>query len=108
MSTINYLLMISHRTDLRECSQFFEFLCYSYSRSTYIPDYLNGDPITEEMFSSTAFSREAWFKNHGNEQTRPSLDAVIKGLQDRGITTFGASGYCMSFSPYLYYICLLV
>jgi len=32
---------------------------------------------------------------HGKEKTRPPLDNVFKGLQERGITTFGASGYCL-------------
>ena len=57
-----------------------------------MPDYFNGDPITEEVYEN---SRMAWLGNHGAEQTRPTLDAFIKGLQDRGITNFVASGYCM-------------
>ncbi|EJD07441.1 alpha/beta-hydrolase [Fomitiporia mediterranea MF3/22] len=58
---------------------------------TYIPDYLNSDPITS-LDGSVDF--QAWFANHGPEQTRPSLDKVIAGLKERGIKEFGATGYC--------------
>jgi dienelactone hydrolase len=38
-----------------------------------------------------------WFKNgnHGPAGTRPILDAVISALKADGITTFGATGYCL-------------
>lgn len=62
--------------------------------STYIPDYFNGDPITEEQLKSGTFNREEWGKRHGHNDTKPPLDAAIKGLQERGITTFGATSYC--------------
>jgi len=69
--------------------------------ATYIPDYLNGDPITMEMLNSKDFDRQVWGGKHGHEQTRPPLDAVIKELQNRGITTFGATAYCFG-APYLF------
>jgi len=75
-------------------ASFAQLLADDYARNgfaTYMPDYLNGDPITEEIYEN---SREAWFGRHSAEQTRPTLDAFIKGLQDNGITNFGASGYC--------------
>lgn len=31
---------------------------------------------------------------HGPAQTRPTLDKVVVALKERGITTFGATGYC--------------
>ncbi|KAH8116319.1 alpha/beta-hydrolase [Phellopilus nigrolimitatus] len=58
---------------------------------TYIPDYLNGDPI--ESLDGT-FNIADWFPNHQAAQTRPPLDKVIAGLKERGVTTFGATGYC--------------
>jgi len=61
--------------------------------ATYVPDYFSGDPFTEVLLSDVD-ARNVWFGKHGKEQTRPLLDAVIKGLQERGITNFGASGYC--------------
>jgi hypothetical protein len=61
---------------------------------TYLPDYLNGDPITEDMFKTPGFSSDDWFKTHGAEHTRPPLDAVMKALKDRGIKEFGVVGYC--------------
>lgn len=35
-----------------------------------------------------------WFKNHGNDQTRPVIDKVLADLQAQGITKIGAVGYC--------------
>jgi len=63
--------------------------------ATYIPDYLDGDPVTLEMMSKNAAVPEDWKARHTLENTRVPLDAVIKGLQERGITVFGASGYCL-------------
>lgn len=60
--------------------------------ATYIPDYLNGDYVTDQMLKTVP--HEVWLRKHGKKQTRPPLDAVIGGLQDRGVKTFGASGYC--------------
>jgi len=63
--------------------------------AVYLPDYLNGDPVPDDAFSGTSnFSVADWIGKHGREQTRPLLDKVIKGLQERGVTTFGATGYC--------------
>jgi dienelactone hydrolase len=36
----------------------------------------------------------AWFPNHTQAQTRPTLDKVIAALKQQGVTTFGATGYC--------------
>jgi hypothetical protein len=67
---------------------------------TYLPDYFNGDPITEAMYHAPGFTSADWFKNHSSEVTRPPLDAVMKGLKERGVTEFGAVGYCEHcFSP---------
>ncbi|THH08253.1 hypothetical protein EW145_g2824 [Phellinidium pouzarii] len=60
---------------------------------TYIPDYLNNDPVPNDHLNGT-FKIADWFPNHGADKTRPPLDEVIKGLNERGITTFGATGYC--------------
>jgi hypothetical protein len=46
------------------------------------------------MFSPTTGPSKEWADRHGTEHTRPPLDAVIKGLKERGITIFGATGYC--------------
>ena len=50
-----------------------------------------------EYFSKAIVQKpiEEWFKTHGPDQTRPPLDKVIAGLKSRGITTFGATGYCL-------------
>ncbi|TRM64789.1 dienelactone hydrolase [Schizophyllum amplum] len=61
-----------------------------------MPDYLNGDPVPADGLSPTNnFDLMAWFGNHTNEQTRAPLDKVIAGLKEQGVTTFGATGYCL-------------
>jgi len=59
----------------------------------YIPDYLNGDPVPAD-FLGGKFDLNAWFPTHGQEQTRPTLDKVIAALKEKGVTSFGATGYC--------------
>jgi len=60
----------------------------------YIPDYLNGDPVPAD-FLGGKFDLNAWFPNHGKDVTRPPLDKVIAGLKEKGVTEFGATGYCL-------------
>lgn len=76
-----------------------------------MPDYLNGDPIAELNATVRAngpsiqpasalkhrpfqFDFPAWLAKHGAEQTRPPLDKVITALKEKGVTVFGATGYC--------------
>jgi dienelactone hydrolase len=35
-----------------------------------------------------------WFPSHGADVTHKPLRAVIAALQEQGVTTFGATGYC--------------
>ncbi|KAM0752958.1 alpha/beta-hydrolase [Meredithblackwellia eburnea MCA 4105] len=62
--------------------------------ATYIPDYLNGDPVGPNQMGDKSFSLPEWFKTHGPTDTRPPLDLVIEGLKKEGVTDFGATGYC--------------
>jgi dienelactone hydrolase len=64
---------------------------------TYLPDYLNGDPISEDVLMGKVpgFTIGDWFANHGTDKTRPPLDKVINALKAQGITSFGATGYCL-------------
>jgi len=63
---------------------------------TYGVDYFFGDPIPEDAMSNpnSTFDREAWRERHGEDRTRPAIDAVISALKERGITTFATTGYC--------------
>ncbi|KAI5121871.1 hypothetical protein M0805_001079 [Coniferiporia weirii] len=61
---------------------------------TYIPDFFNGDAIPVEAMEKGNFNIGEWFPSHTAEQTRPPLDKVIAVLKERGITVFGAVGYC--------------
>ncbi|EJD49375.1 alpha/beta-hydrolase [Auricularia subglabra TFB-10046 SS5] len=60
----------------------------------YMPDYLNNDPVTESMLSNPEWSLEQWFTRHGREVTRPVIDKLIAALEAKGVTAFGATGYC--------------
>ncbi|KAF9459320.1 dienelactone hydrolase endo-1,3,1,4-beta-D-glucanase [Collybia nuda] len=58
-------------------------------------DYFNGDPAPPTALSpGDTWDLMAWLPNHGNTQTRPSVDKVIKTLKEQGVTSFGATGYC--------------
>ncbi|KAF8517944.1 Alpha/Beta hydrolase protein [Hysterangium stoloniferum] len=61
---------------------------------TVAPDYLNGDSIPADAMSSPGFDIGKWFVNHGTDKTRPVLNDVIAALKEKGITKFGAVGYC--------------
>ncbi|EJD49423.1 alpha/beta-hydrolase [Auricularia subglabra TFB-10046 SS5] len=61
----------------------------------YMPDYLNDDPITDTMFGNPEWNiGRDWFPRHTKEFTRPVLDKVIAALKEKGVTSFGAAGYC--------------
>ncbi|EIN09463.1 alpha/beta-hydrolase [Punctularia strigosozonata HHB-11173 SS5] len=64
---------------------------------TILPDYLNGDPISEDVLTGKVpgFTINDWFANHGPDKTRPPLDKVINALKTQGVTIFGATGYCL-------------
>jgi len=69
---------------------------------TIIPDYLYGDPITDDMYSGKVpFNRDEWMSKHTPEQTRPYLDKVISALKEQGVTDFGIAGYCFG-APYCF------
>ncbi|KJA13717.1 hypothetical protein HYPSUDRAFT_49672 [Hypholoma sublateritium FD-334 SS-4] len=62
---------------------------------TYVPDYLNGDPIPPDALNpGQTFDIMQWFPTHTQEFTRPPLDKVIAALKAEGVTSFGATGYC--------------
>ncbi|KAJ3757327.1 dienelactone hydrolase endo-1,3,1,4-beta-D-glucanase [Lentinula raphanica] len=62
---------------------------------TYGVDYFFGDPFpADAMSSESTFNREEWRDRHGYERTRPAVDAVIAALKEKGITSFGTTGYC--------------
>jgi len=56
--------------------------------ATYAPDYLNGDALARGANTT------AWFVNHTEAHTTPSLLAVIDALKSRGVEKFAATGYC--------------
>ena len=65
----------------------------------YIPDYLNGDPVPQDMKTNPevakSFSMPSWRERHTSLQTRPALDALIQYLkQEKGVKKIYAIGYC--------------
>jgi hypothetical protein len=66
----------------------------SLPNSVYGIDYLNNDAAPSDKMAGGTFDLGAWFKNHGPDQTTPPLLQAIEGLKAKGITTFGATGYC--------------
>ncbi|PPQ71667.1 hypothetical protein CVT26_010586 [Gymnopilus dilepis] len=66
---------------------------------TIIPDYLSGDPVPSHALSPGSdldvnWVLTNWLPHHGADVTRPPLDTVVKVLRERGISDFGATGYC--------------
>ncbi|KAF9443244.1 dienelactone hydrolase endo-1,3,1,4-beta-D-glucanase [Macrolepiota fuliginosa MF-IS2] len=62
---------------------------------TILPDYLNGDSLPADALNpGSNFDIMKWLPNHGQEQTRPTLNKVIEGLKAQGVKEFGATGYC--------------
>ncbi|KAL5492258.1 hypothetical protein ACEPAI_3705 [Sanghuangporus weigelae] len=71
-----------------------QLLAYVFAKNgiqTYLPDHLNGDPVVE---LNASFDFPSWLAKHGTEQTRPPLDKVVDALKEKGVTSFGATGYC--------------
>ncbi|KAH7926429.1 hypothetical protein BV22DRAFT_1104339 [Leucogyrophana mollusca] len=86
------------------------------------PDHLHGDPIPADIIPLDAVDPRvspsaaidsgtsthlllyrnidigAWAVNHGPNQTRPILDAVVAALKEEGVTLFGATRYCFGVS----------
>ncbi|KAJ6475996.1 dienelactone hydrolase endo-1,3,1,4-beta-D-glucanase [Mycena vitilis] len=76
-----------------------KLLADDYARNgfkTVVPDYFNGSPAPLEVIDPGAapVDWDVWVLDHGPEQTRPPLDAVIGALKADGVTEFAASGYC--------------
>ncbi|KAI0064876.1 alpha/beta-hydrolase [Artomyces pyxidatus] len=62
----------------------------------YAPDFFEGDPAPADLLydDGKEFDFPAWFPKHDAERAGKRLRAVIEGLKERGITKFGATGYC--------------
>jgi len=62
---------------------------------TVLLDYLAGDPLSPDAFSTPNFNIGEWFGKHPLPSIREPLDKVIAALKEEGATTFGATGYCL-------------
>ncbi|KJA16438.1 hypothetical protein HYPSUDRAFT_47350, partial [Hypholoma sublateritium FD-334 SS-4] len=65
---------------------------------TYVPDYLNGDPIPPDALNpGQTFDIMKWFPTHNQEFTRPPLDKVIAALKAEGVTSSGRYVFDLAF-----------
>lgn len=74
-----------------------KLLCDDFARNgfqVYAPDFFDGDYLPTDGMNNPDFDVEAWRARHPYEKVRPRLDAVVAELKKRGITVFGATGYC--------------
>ncbi|KAI9458919.1 chlorocatechol-degradation protein [Lactarius psammicola] len=61
----------------------------------YSPDLFEGDPVDQSAFDpGSDFDLYKWLPNHTPEHTLKRVRTVIEGLKSKGITVFGATGYC--------------
>ncbi|KAI0053183.1 dienelactone hydrolase endo-1,3,1,4-beta-D-glucanase [Auriscalpium vulgare] len=62
----------------------------------YAPDLFEGDPIPENRLTPDGkpFDMAKWRSAHGFDVTRPRVQALLDGLKEQGVVTYGATGYC--------------
>lgn len=48
------------------------------------------------------FNREVWFSKHGFDVAKVFADKTVAALKEKGITTFGAVGFCYGGAHSLY------
>lgn len=63
-----------------------------------MPDYFQGDPITDDVMSKPDEVRtqifNEWLKKHSLDTKWPAVRTVIANLTEKGVTFFGAVGFC--------------
>jgi len=59
-----------------------------------VPDILNGDYIPADAMDKGDFDIQKWFPQHGAAQTRPPIDRVLVALEEQGVKSIGAIGFC--------------
>ncbi|KAJ7679204.1 Alpha/Beta hydrolase protein [Mycena polygramma] len=64
---------------------------------TVVIDYHNGDsiPVGTMHRPSQGYDLSGWLAKHTAEHSMPPLRKVVGALKAEGVTTFGATGYCM-------------
>jgi len=61
----------------------------------YAPDLFEGDPVNPTSFDpGSDFDLNKWLPNHTAKHTGNRVRTVIEELKSKGITVFGATGYC--------------
>ncbi|KAH9174738.1 chlorocatechol-degradation protein [Lactarius sanguifluus] len=61
----------------------------------YAPDLFEGDAVNETAFDpGSDFDLFKWLPNHTAKHTGKRVRTVIEELKSKGITVFGATGYC--------------
>ncbi|KAF8512068.1 alpha/beta-hydrolase [Gautieria morchelliformis] len=60
----------------------------------YMPDMFGGEAVPENAMANPGSVSVLWSEKNSTESTRIVVDSLITGLRHRGITTYGAVGYC--------------
>ncbi|KAF8480350.1 alpha/beta-hydrolase [Russula ochroleuca] len=60
----------------------------------YAPELFEGDPVAQDAFTTGTFDLASWVTKHTPEHTGKRVRKVIEGLKGKGITVYGATGYC--------------
>jgi len=58
------------------------------------PDLFEGDPVPPDALSTGTFDLPTWISKHSADHTGKRARKVIEGLKAKGITVYGATGYC--------------
>jgi len=61
----------------------------------YVPDLFEGDPVEEDALKPGGnFDLAKWFPKHTSDHTGKRVRTVVEELKSKGVTVFGATGYC--------------
>ncbi|KAH9991592.1 alpha/beta-hydrolase [Russula vinacea] len=58
------------------------------------PDLFEGEPVAPDALNTGTFDFPTWLGKHSAEHTGKRARKVIEGLKGKGITVYGATGYC--------------
>jgi dienelactone hydrolase len=61
----------------------------------YLPDLFEGDPVGQDALKpGSSFDFTQWLPKHSTEHTGKRVRVVIEELKSKGVTVFGATGFC--------------
>jgi len=60
----------------------------------YAPDLFEGDPVDKDVLNGANFEFASWLQKHPAQHTEKRVRSVIEELKSKGVTVFGATGFC--------------